>query len=410
MPNTVSDKYLAYPLDVNNPPLQAEDLLAALNSELDGFNYSETTGMSLEDPLTLGTLGKAGQIVIDVGTGIDPNITIDSSPGELTIGADIVSTNDGPLASVAVLNELRHPDSPGTALPATATRIGELFLRTGATAPGMYQADDLVGAWSLIGSGISGGVNSFTLGNVEVTEVPDSGWSPLSLPSLDGWWRVSPTSTGVVPGQRVATLSDLSGGGRFFTQAVYAKKPKLVADGTNYALTFDGIDDLMQIASFPSRAVFESWVVFRWSFAVPGATVTNAIFGRESVTSGSKISVYLNNSGLAGTTLNSSGIFVADSRAKAANALVACRFLFSSDGTNVTLNLTTPTLGSVSTGTAAYAQSEGDGVLSLAYGNSSVDNVFKGSILEFGRVNGAMSAPDRILLNTYLSARYPGVI
>ncbi len=40
-----------------------------------------------------------------------------------------------------------HPSSPAAALPATALREGQLFVRTGATAPGIYTALDTVGNW-----------------------------------------------------------------------------------------------------------------------------------------------------------------------------------------------------------------------------------------------------------------------
>ena len=36
----------------------------------------------------------------------------------------------------------------GSTLPATATKIGDLFIRTGVTSPGLYLALDLVGNWS----------------------------------------------------------------------------------------------------------------------------------------------------------------------------------------------------------------------------------------------------------------------
>lgn len=41
-----------------------------------------------------------------------------------------------------------HPGSPGTALPATSNRVGEIFIRTGATNPGLYLSLDLVGNWN----------------------------------------------------------------------------------------------------------------------------------------------------------------------------------------------------------------------------------------------------------------------
>jgi hypothetical protein len=107
--------------------LQASDLLAALNSELDGFNYSETTGLALEKDLTLGTLGEPGHIHLDDGD--SGAVEIDVSPGELTIGADVVSTNDGPLASVAdVQDEIN-------AYTTTVTSAGTLTL----TAASNYQ-------------------------------------------------------------------------------------------------------------------------------------------------------------------------------------------------------------------------------------------------------------------------------
>jgi hypothetical protein len=103
--------------------LLAEDLLSALNSELDGFNYSETTGLALEKDLTLGTLGTPGHIHLDDGD--SGAVEIDVSPGELTIGADVVSTNDGPLASVsdmqAELSGKQPLDSDLTAIAATST-------------------------------------------------------------------------------------------------------------------------------------------------------------------------------------------------------------------------------------------------------------------------------------------------
>lgn len=37
---------------------------------------------------------------------------------------------------------------PGPNLPATADHIGQLFIRTGPTSPGLYVATDLSGSWS----------------------------------------------------------------------------------------------------------------------------------------------------------------------------------------------------------------------------------------------------------------------
>jgi hypothetical protein len=41
-----------------------------------------------------------------------------------------------------------HPQSPGSLLPGSAARIGQLFVRTGATAPGIYAATDVLGGWA----------------------------------------------------------------------------------------------------------------------------------------------------------------------------------------------------------------------------------------------------------------------
>lgn len=54
---------------------------------------------------------------------------------------------DTTIVTEADLLEFIHANSPGATLPSTATRIGELFLRTGATAPGMYVASNLIGGW-----------------------------------------------------------------------------------------------------------------------------------------------------------------------------------------------------------------------------------------------------------------------
>ena len=40
-----------------------------------------------------------------------------------------------------------HPNSPAATFPATALREGQLFVRTGPTAPGLYVAVDTVGNW-----------------------------------------------------------------------------------------------------------------------------------------------------------------------------------------------------------------------------------------------------------------------
>jgi hypothetical protein len=100
--------------------LQASDLLSALNSELDGFQLFRDNWTALEKDLTLGTLGEPGHIHLDDGD--SGAVEIDVSPGELTIGADVVSTNDGPLASVAdVQDEIN-------AYTTTATSAGTLTL------------------------------------------------------------------------------------------------------------------------------------------------------------------------------------------------------------------------------------------------------------------------------------------
>lgn len=40
-----------------------------------------------------------------------------------------------------------HPSSPGATLPSTSNFVGEQFLRTGSTRPGLWFSLDLVGNW-----------------------------------------------------------------------------------------------------------------------------------------------------------------------------------------------------------------------------------------------------------------------
>lgn len=40
-----------------------------------------------------------------------------------------------------------HPSSPGSTLPSTSNFVGEQFLRTGSTRPGLWFSLDLVGNW-----------------------------------------------------------------------------------------------------------------------------------------------------------------------------------------------------------------------------------------------------------------------
>jgi hypothetical protein len=47
-----------------------------------------------------------------------------------------------------------HPNSPSATMPTTANRVGQLFIRTGATNPGLYVATDLVGGFAQL-NGVS---------------------------------------------------------------------------------------------------------------------------------------------------------------------------------------------------------------------------------------------------------------
>ena len=80
--------------------------------------------------------------IVDLQTTLDTAITRSAHTG-----TQATTTITGLEARLIAL-EAGSTIASGSTLPATATLIGELFIRTGATSPGLYLALDLVGNWS----------------------------------------------------------------------------------------------------------------------------------------------------------------------------------------------------------------------------------------------------------------------
>lgn len=110
-------------------------------------------------------------------------VTIQFLNGVPEVFSDTIGVDNLVRASVmqAALNEFLHPDSPGPTLPSTATRIGELFLRTGATSPGMYVAGDLVGDWNGPLDVGGGGSQDFVSGTFGFETYYGGGAAPTGL-------------------------------------------------------------------------------------------------------------------------------------------------------------------------------------------------------------------------------------
>lgn len=100
-------------------------------------------------------------------------------------------------------------------------------------------------------------------------------WTPAAFgANLVGWWDFSKFEylyqdsgrTTVVTGtsQTVASVTDRSGNGRHFTQPTSSCEPTVVAEGSLYGLSFDGVDDWLYASS--GATIGEHTVVMRTQF------------------------------------------------------------------------------------------------------------------------------------------------
>ncbi len=241
-------------------------------------------------------------------------------------------------------------------------------------------------------------------------------WTPASISNLDAWWVPTPTTTGTTVGLPVTSLADSAAGGLYpAEQATAGKKPVLTADGGNYYLQLDGVDDYLEVASLPARADYFIWAVYAWDYAInAGGSQRGGIWGREqgSIVSRSALSVQNNGVGrVQHSGYNSfDGADNTDGRTRAAGgkSLALCTFVNS--GGTTTRTYTTPTLGSTLTGSGSSSLSEGDGTFYLGYNNAAGEAPFGGRIYEIGRTNGAISGGDLTELLAYADAKYGSLI
>ena len=105
-----------------------------------------------QDTITLTLNGSLVEILSVLPSGSSTNLGQLASPTNI-----VISSDTGTSATLAIATAVNagligpaiiHSNTPSAALPLTADRIGQIFVRTGGTLPGIYVALDLVGNWN----------------------------------------------------------------------------------------------------------------------------------------------------------------------------------------------------------------------------------------------------------------------